>query len=309
ASSKCSRKCSSVKCESTPSRTRTRVTRAPPETLAISRIRSRISACSCTAPPPPAPRPPPRRPPPPRAAIAPRRRPSFRPRPRSRRPPRAAGRAPGRARPPPGRRGGGSSGGTALPAAPTRPRRAGAGCRAAPRTTRRRRARRRRRRRRRRAAQPARLPARAPRRRPAPRRARAPPPRGRQRRPGASGCRRRSPSRSLHLELQEVRRARDARVVVADRLLAEQGEPVVRHLQRALDDAPQVLLDRPLVLRRRRDDLRLEDRAVAVDRVAVPQDPARRLRAAVADARARLHLHRGSVRLLVRVDQAERLVA
>ena len=79
ASSKCSRKCAGVKCESAPRRTRIRVTRSAPSARArdsIVRIRSSISAFSCTRPPPPA------RPPRP-ARRRPRPRGSARRRPRS----------------------------------------------------------------------------------------------------------------------------------------------------------------------------------------------------------------------------------
>ena len=53
----------------------------------------------------------------------------------------------------------------------------------------------------------------------------------------------------------------------------------------ALDDRAQVLLDRELVLRGRRDDPGVEDRAVVVDLVAVVEQAARRLGGAVADRR------------------------
>ena len=74
------------------------------------------------------------------------------------------------------------------------------------------------------------------------------------------------------------------------------------------DDGAEVLLDRELVLRGGGDDRRAQDRAVVVDLVAVVQKPARRLGGAVAYAATRLHLDRGAVRLLVAVDDGERLV-
>ncbi len=59
----------------------------------------------------------------------------------------------------------------------------------------------------------------------------------------------------------------------------------------ARDDVAQVVLDRELVLRGRRDDLRVEDRALGVDPVAVVEQPARRLAHAVAGARDGLDRH------------------
>src|SRR5262249_31595781 len=155
---------------------------------------------------------------------------------------------------------------------------------------------------------------------PAPLRARAPRPRrragpaerapreARPRRPRATGCRRRRPSAPVDLEGQEVRRARDARVVVADRLLAPEAELVVGEGPRASDDASEVVLDRLLVLRGRGNDLRVEDRAVGVELVTVVEEPAGSLGHAVPHPRARLNLDRRRVRLLVLVYDPQRLV-
>ena len=65
--------------------------------------------------------------------------------------------------------------------------------------------------------------------------------------------------------------------MVADRLLAAVAQLVVGEVDVPRDDRAQVLLDRALVLRRRRDDPRVEDRAVVVDLVAVLEHAARRL--------------------------------
>ena len=97
---------------------------------------------------------------------------------------------------------------------------------------------------------------------------------------------------TLDGQLEEVRRAGDARIVVADRLLAAQRQLVVGQIDVALDDGTQVLLDRALVLRGRRDDPRVDDRAVVVDLIAVVQQAARRLGRAVADGPPRDDLDR-----------------
>ena len=62
-----------------------------------------------------------------------------------------------------------------------------------------------------------------------------------------------------------MRGARDAWVVVADRLLAKVSELFVADVERALDDTAKVFFDRPLILRGGRDDLRVEDRAFVVE--------------------------------------------
>src|SRR4051794_14500437 len=105
-----------------------------------------------------------------------------------------------------------------------------------------------------------------------------------------------------------MRRARDARVVVADGLLAEVAQPVVLELEVAGEEAAQGGLDRGLVLRGGRDGLRLEDRAVLVEPIAVPAQSARRLGPAAAAARSRRYLHVRRVGRLIGGDQAQRLV-
>ena len=68
-----------------------------------------------------------------------------------------------------------------------------------------------------------------------------------------------------------MRRTRDARVVVADRLLAAPLQVVVIEIKSAFDDAAQILFDRELILRRRRHDPCVQDVAVVVDLVLVQQ--------------------------------------
>src|ERR1019366_10127524 len=61
------------------------------------------------------------------------------------------------------------------------------------------------------------------------------------------------------VELQEVRRARNARVVVADRLLTAPRQLIVGEREVRLDESLQVVLDDLLVLGGRRDDSRIRD--------------------------------------------------
>ena len=91
----------------------------------------------------------------------------------------------------------------------------------------------------------------------------------------------------MHPQVQEVGGARDARVVVADRVLAAVRQVVVRERDPALGHDPEVGLDARLVLRRRRHDLRVEDRAVGSQAVPVEEHAARRLRGPEALARPR----------------------
>ena len=74
------------------------------------------------------------------------------------------------------------------------------------------------------------------------------------------------------------------------------------------DDSAEILLDRPLILRGRRDDPGVEDGPVLIDLVAVVEHPPRSLTRPMPDGPAGRHLYRGRVRLLVGLDQRERLV-
>jgi len=75
------------------------------------------------------------------------------------------------------------------------------------------------------------------------------------------------------------------------------------------DERVEVLLDRPLVLRGRRHDLRVEDGAVRAEAVAVVENATRRLARAVPPTGLRHDLDRRLRRLLVLRDQPQRLVA
>ncbi len=76
-------------------------------------------------------------------------------------------------------------------------------------------------------------------------------------------------SATLDGEREEVGRAGDAGIVIADRLLAAQRELLVGEIEFAFDDRPQVLLDHELVLRCGRHDPGIEDGAVLIDLVAM----------------------------------------
>jgi hypothetical protein len=111
----------------------------------------------------------------------------------------------------------------------------------------------------------------------------------------------------VHRQVEEVGRARDARVVVADRLLAPPLQRVVVEVEVRLDEVEQVLLDRGLVLRGRRHDHRVGDRAPSSScsggrgsRGAPRWRRARRRRRADLDGR--------DARALVGRDQPQRLV-
>lgn len=72
-----------------------------------------------------------------------------------------------------------------------------------------------------------------------------------------------------------MRRARNARAVVADRLLALPGQFVEWQMGARLDEGAQVGFDGDLVLRGRRRDLGGDDHAALVQHVAVIEDAAR----------------------------------
>ncbi|HEU5204140.1 MAG TPA: hypothetical protein VFU17_07585, partial [Candidatus Limnocylindrales bacterium] len=84
--------------------------------------------------------------------------------------------------------------------------------------------------------------------------------------------------------------AGDARVVVADRLLALAGELSGGQVQAGLDEAAQVVFDLLLVLGGGRDDAGGGDQAVGIDAVTVVEDAPGLLVAAVAERRAGLDL-------------------
>src|SRR5208282_5975824 len=80
------------------------------------------------------------------------------------------------------------------------------------------------------------------------------------------------------VEVEEVRRAGDARVVVADRALALEGEGGLVQVERASDEMAYVVLDPLLVLRRGCDDAGGRDVALRVQLVAVEEQTAGGLR-------------------------------
>ena len=96
-----------------------------------------------------------------------------------------------------------------------------------------------------------------------------------------------SPSR-LTRQVEEVRRARDARVVRADQLLERVRRDVHRQVEHPRRERRDVGLDGGLVLGRRRDDRGRGDPAVLADLVAVEQQAARRLGGPGGGARPRL---------------------
>src|SRR5450631_2338607 len=109
---------------------------------------------------------------------------------------------------------------------------------------------------------------------------------------------------TLDVELEEVRRARDARVVVADRLLALPLQLVVGQVEVAGHEAAQVLLDRTLILGRGRHDASIADRAGGIDLIAMPEYPARGLADSAAHPISRLQSDGRRVGLLVGLNQA-----
>ena len=75
-----------------------------------------------------------------------------------------------------------------------------------------------------------------------------------------------------------MRRTRNARVVVADRLLALPGQFVERQVCARLDKGAQVGIDGGLVLRGRRRDLRGDDHPLFIQPVAAVEDAVLRCR-------------------------------
>src|SRR6266545_6649892 len=81
----------------------------------------------------------------------------------------------------------------------------------------------------------------------------------------------------LHGQVQEVRRAADARVVAADELFDAQHGRVMRQVENAWRKGRQIRFDRGLVLTRRRDDLGMADEASVVELVCVEDQATWRL--------------------------------
>ena len=109
-------------------------------------------------------------------------------------------------------------------------------------------------------------------------------------------------------DLDRVHRAGDARVVVADRLLAPVGEVVVVDVRPTRSaSSRRSRLDARLVLRRRRHDLRVLDDPVVVDHVAVEEHAARGLGGAEALAGPRRTGTDGAAAVDPAVDDPQRL--
>ena len=88
-----------------------------------------------------------------------------------------------------------------------------------------------------------------------------------------------------------MRGARNARIVVANRLLALPGELLLRQGQGLRHKMGQILLDPLLVLRRWRHDLGVKNGTSVVESIAVIQNAAWGLGAAIARGSPRLQSH------------------
>src|SRR5512147_2349853 len=122
-------------------------------------------------------------------------------------------------------------------------------------------------------------------------------------------CWARSTAIAVEIQLQEVRRTGDARVVIADRLLTAPGERFIGQVEVGGENRAQVVLDAALVLRCRRYDQGGKDRSVLGNFVAVIKHAARRFRRPTANARPWHDIDSRSIRLLVIFDEPQRLVA
>ena len=91
----------------------------------------------------------------------------------------------------------------------------------------------------------------------------------------------------MHGQFEEVGGAGDTGIVIANTLLAAVANDIIWFQHQRRCDGHQIRFDAWLILRGRRHDTRRPDRAVGVERVAVPADAARRFGAAEAEVRAR----------------------
>ena len=82
-------------------------------------------------------------------------------------------------------------------------------------------------------------------------------------------------------------RAGDARIVIPHRLLAAPGQLFLRQIEIVGHELTKIGLNALLILRCRRDDLRVGDQSLLVNPVSVIEQSARRFGGAVADARPR----------------------
>src|SRR6266568_6396079 len=107
---------------------------------------------------------------------------------------------------------------------------------------------------------------------------------------------------AIHCEPQEVGRARDARIIVSNRLLALPRQFFRWQVKMLGDEFPQILFDGLLILRRGRDDLGVEDGALFVEPVAMIENPSRSFRTAEAGGGARLDFDPRFLRRLIGGD-------
>ena len=104
------------------------------------------------------------------------------------------------------------------------------------------------------------------------------------------GDQREDPARRVEIALdlalqpifEKMRRARNARVVVADTLLATSLQRIVVQIEGGVRDFSHVFFDDPLVLRGGRNEAGFEKRAVVIEAIALIKDAARCLGAGVA---------------------------
>jgi len=95
--------------------------------------------------------------------------------------------------------------------------------------------------------------------------------RSRNRTPDVSKQHNKRPARSVAVDLhsQEVRRTTDARFIVADQVLTSTTHFGVVEVKHTRKERGEVALDLALILRYRRDNLRLGDQSILTDAVTV----------------------------------------
>src|SRR5262249_48405778 len=104
-------------------------------------------------------------------------------------------------------------------------------------------------------------------------------------------------------------RARNARIVIAHRLLAAPGQSLLRQIEVMGHEPPEVGLNALLILRGRRDDLRVDDQPPLINPIAVIEQTARRFGATVTGARALDYLDRSPIRRFVLIKDPQSLIA
>lgn len=101
----------------------------------------------------------------------------------------------------------------------------------------------------------------------------------------------------------------NARVIVADGLLALPGELLFRQVEVSRDKLPEVRFDGFLILRCRGNDLGIENGSLVVGPITMVEDATRRFGAPIPCCRAGLKLHGGALRLLIPGNDPQRFVA